>query len=107
MARKRRQLVIIGKESKGGGCAPLGALREVRAVLAGFNTSGDGTPTDSGIEKLHGPGMVVELPTANDPVPQAIANVNDDDLALLVLMKLAKATGWRLMDIESGRMFGG
>lgn len=108
MARKRRQLVIIGKEGPGGGAGPLGALREVRHILAGYNTSGDGSgPGDSGIERLFGPGMMVELPGSNDPVTQAIANVNDEELAFPVLMKLTKTLGWRLMDIESGRVFGG
>ncbi|MBI1189175.1 MAG: hypothetical protein GC200_00615 [Tepidisphaera sp.] len=106
MARKRRQLVIIGKETPGGGSAPLGGLKEVRATLASYNTSADGSKSESGLERLHGPGMVVELPGSIDPVTQAVASINDEDIAFPVLMKLSKSLGWRLMDIESGRVFG-
>lgn len=106
MARKRRQLVIIGKDVKGGN-APLGSLREVRATLEGYNTGPDGSKSDAGLDRLHGPGMVIELPGAIDPVTQAVASISDEEIAFPVLMKLTKAMGWRLMDIESGRMFGG
>lgn len=103
MARKRRQLVIMS----GAGPA-MGTLREVRAGLARFNTSPDGSgSTDSGIERLHGPGMVVEVSTSADPVSQAVATLNDEDYAFPVLMKLCRAQGWKMVDIETGRTFGG
>lgn len=91
---------------KGGQKAPLGLLREVRATLARFNTAGDGSPPGV-LERLHGPGFVVELPTGNPDVNQAIVTVNDEDTAFPVLMKLCKSLGWSLMDMESGRTFGG
>jgi hypothetical protein len=50
--------------------------------------------------------MVIEVPTTGDQVVQAIASISDEDIALPVLMKMAKQHQWRLMDIESGRMFG-
>jgi len=91
-----------------GSTGALGPLREVRSGLARFNTSGDGTGAEtSGLERLHGPGMVVEVPTSLDPVNQAIATLNDEDYAFPVLLKLCRVLGWKMMDMETGRVFGG
>lgn len=107
MARKKRQLVMMGPD-RNGSAGALGARREVRETFARFNTAPDGSNKDSmGLERLHGPGMVVEIATSVDPVTQAVASINDEDIALPVLFKLCKTTGWRLMDMESGRIFGG
>ena len=103
MARKRRQLVLMGPAVKGS-AAPLGKLADVRAILARHNTSPDGGPTkDSTIAALHGPGLLVELPTSSDPVNQGIITLSDEDT---VLMRLMKSQGWRLMDIETGQTLG-
>lgn len=104
MARKSRQLVLMGPD-KGGQAQPLGPIREVRATLARFNTAGDGTPPGV-LERLFGPGMVVELPTGQDVVNQAIVTTNDEDTSFPVLMRLCKTLGWRMMDMESGRTIG-
>jgi hypothetical protein len=106
LARKRRQLVIMGPD-KAGSPQPLGSRTDVAAKLSNFNTAPDGAPPGGGgTEFLYGPGMVVELPTTTDQIAQAIASINDEDIALPVLMKLCKQLSWRMMDIESGRMFG-
>jgi hypothetical protein len=79
----------------------------VRHALALFNTSGDGSGADgAGLERLHGPGMVIEIPTSTDPVSQAIATINDEDYAFPVLLKMCRKLGWRMMDIETGRVLG-
>lgn len=99
--------MILGPDVKGA-ASPLGTLKSVRETLAGYNTASDGSGKESmGLERLYGPGMVVEVPTSQDPVNQAVASLNDDDLAMPVLFRVCKAKGWRLMDVESGRMFGG
>jgi hypothetical protein len=106
VARKRRQLVIIGPE-KAGSPAPLGSRRQVVECLSGYNTSPDGAARENtGTEFLYGPGMTVEIATSSDLVNQAIATISDDEIALPVLMKMCKALSWKLMDIESGRVFG-
>lgn len=106
MARKRRQLVIIGPE-KNGSPTPLGSRRQFADALACFNTGPDGSaPAATGTEFLYGPGMTVEVPTSTDQVTQAIATVSDEDVALPVLMKMCRKMSWKMMDIESGRMFG-
>ena len=87
---------------------PLGTVKEVRESLARFNTAGDGSSRSAslGTELLHGPGMIVELATAQDPVQQAMVTVTDDDIAWPVLSRLCKAAGWKMVDVETGRMFG-
>ena len=106
MARKRRQLVLMGAERKGA-AEPLGTRKELLQTLSCFNTGPDGgAPSTGGTEFLYGPGMVIEVPTTTDQVTQAIASISDEDIALPVLMKLCKQLQWRMMDIESGRMFG-
>lgn len=80
----------------------------MREALARFNTGPDGSPAGgTGLERLHGPGFVLEVSTSVEPVTQALASINDEDAALPVLMRACKALGWRLMDLESGRVFGG
>ncbi len=92
---------------KNGGPAPLGSRREFAQRLACFNTAPDGAaPSNSGTEFLYGPGMTVEVPTSMDTVNQAIASISDEDIAMPVLMKMCKQLQWKLMDIESGRVFG-
>jgi len=108
LSRKRRQVVLIGPETKGGGAAPLGPIKELRATLANFNTGTDGAPpSNTGTELLYGPGMVIEVPTSQAIVNQAIANLSDEELAWPVLTRLCKALNWKMMDIETGRVFGG
>lgn len=87
---------------------PLGSVKEVRESLARFNTASDGAARSAslGTELLHGPGMIVELATAQDPVQQAMVTVTDDDIAWPVLSRLCKAAGWKMVDVETGRMFG-
>jgi len=106
VARKRRQLVIMGPE-KAGSPQPLGSRRQVADALACFNTAPDGAQSsNSGTEFLYGPGMTVEIPTTSDNVNQAIASITDEEIALPVLMNMCKKLSWKLMDIESGRVFG-
>jgi hypothetical protein len=109
VARKRRQLVLMGPDARAGGSEPLGPREKVSELLARFNTAPDGSPPNgsAATEFLYGPGMVVELPTTMDVVSQAIATLADEDIAMPVLMRACRELRWRMMDIESGRMFGG
>ena len=92
---------------KSGAPQPLGTRKQVAETLACFNTGPDGAPSkNAGTEFLYGPGMTVEIPTTADTVNQAIASISDEDIALPVLMNMCKKLSWKLMDIESGRVFG-
>lgn len=94
-----------------GGLPSLGTLREVREVLARFNTSGDDAPgkADMGVFTMYGPGMILEVPTAQDEIGQLMVTMTDDDFAFPVLMRLCREQKWTLMDPETGQRlrFGG
>jgi hypothetical protein len=108
MAKKRQLVLTRPAASKGDATiVPLGSRKEVVTSLAKFNTAPDGSKRNTGMEVLWGPGMVMEFPAAADEVNQAMVSVSDDDIAWPVLQRLCKATGWMLVDLESGRSFGG
>jgi hypothetical protein len=86
---------------------PLGTADEVVARLAPFNTAPDGGAAGSlGTVTLHGPGMVVLMPTTQKSITQLIASLTDEEIALPVLMRACKSLGWAMMDMETGRTFG-
>jgi hypothetical protein len=102
---KRRQVVLM-KPGKPGEMPPLGSQREFRACMANYNTAGDGSPPKGlGTEFLYGPGLVIEIATAQDDVKQAIVTLQDEDVAFPVLSRVCKEQGWSLMDMETGRVF--
>jgi hypothetical protein len=80
-------------------------MQQVLAILADHNTDADSTPdTTQPTIRLYGPGMTVEVPTANDELTQAIISVHDETTAWPVLERIGRKTAWRLMDMESGRV---
>ncbi|MBM4107811.1 MAG: hypothetical protein FJ255_03210 [Phycisphaerae bacterium] len=102
---RRRQLVLMNPSD--GGPATLGALKDLRATLGRYNTGGDGTGPDAGgVEILHGPGFTCEVATAQPVVQQVLVSLLDEDIAWPVLSRLCKAEKWKMMDVETGRMFG-
>ncbi len=110
----RRQLVITRADpsarpraGEAPALLPLGNVDEVVARFARFNTAPDGSPQKRhGSQVLHGPGMVVDVPTFEKEVTQAMVSVSDEEIAVPVLFKLCKANGWRMVDLESGQTFG-
>ena len=108
---KRRQLALIrlsDPDDPMSPTAPLGVLSAFTEHCARFNTASDNAPGAgaSGVLLLHGPGFVVELMQGGKEVRQALVTCHDENLAWPVLWKLCKAAGWKLQDMESGRMFG-
>jgi len=107
---KRRQLVLINLENPGdrlSATVPLGSTREFLATVAAFNTAPDGGPAKRmGTEILHGPGMVIEIPSGQAEVRQALVTCIEQDMAWPVLRGMCTATGWKLQDMDSGQMFG-
>lgn len=110
---KKRTIVLINQPSPGS-MEPLGSLHEVVAALGRFNIAGDGSGprgmgTVMGMNVLHGPGFVVEVPGDGEPksdVMQAMVTVTDDDFAWPVLSRMCKDQRWKMMDPDSGRTFG-
>ncbi len=90
-----------------GQAAPIGTRREVRELLARFNTAPDGAASKGmGTERLYGPGMVIDLSTSTEDVNQALVSVNEDDIAWPVLLRICKDLRWKMIDLETGRSFG-
>ncbi len=104
----KRQIVLMRSGAANETPRPLGSRQEVRDALSRFNTGVDGSPPKptAGTELLHGPGMLVELPTTTDAVVQAMVTMTDDDIAWPVLMRICQQLKWKMVDLESGRSFG-
>lgn len=96
-----QQLVILARED-GAGSDPsaLGTREEVVRRLSAFNTAPE---ADDG-EVLFGPGIRIELPP-QEPVSQMLLTIVEEEIAWQVVMRLAKAMEWRLLDPSSGREF--
>ena len=105
---KRRQIVLMKRRENGSAeMEPLGSAEQVIALMAPFNTAPDGGPSGSlGTMTMHGPGMIVLMPTTQKVITQLIANLTDEEIAMPVLMRACKSLGWAMMDMETGRTFG-
>lgn len=88
---------------------PLGPYRQVAAELANFNTFPDGSSSIDAFGVLYGPGFHVQMPMIgpNDPVTQVIVSMQEEDIAWPVLTRICRTLGWKMMDPQSGRTFGG
>jgi len=99
-------MVLSRQSDEGGSPAPLGRLAEIKNQLAQFNTAPDGSRNTSlGLERLHGPGFVVDLPTSIDEPMQIMVAVKDAETAWPVLSRICKTLHWSLTDAESGRIY--
>ena len=98
----RRQFVILSRHPATNGDMPaLGSRSEVTAGLAHCNT---GPETADG-DTLYGPGLELQLPLNQDPVRQMVLTISDDDIAWIMIMRIAREFGWKILDTESGREF--
>jgi len=96
----RRQFVILSRNgSKDGALAPLGTRKEVVSGLEHCNTA----PEIDGGDILYGPGIEIELPPGQDPVTQMLLSISDDDIAWVVVIRLAREFGWKILDPNTGR----
>lgn len=107
MSSKTRHLALVRPEADGQATRPLGVKRDMLRILSQYNTAPDGSPESASV--LYGPGYHIELPYVgdDDEVTQALLTVVEEEIAWPVLARLCKATGWRLLDTETGRTFGG
>ena len=79
--------------------APIGTRQEILQTLANYNTA----PEDGEECVLYGPGIEIEMPPDQDPVNQMLMSISEEEIAWLVVMRLAKELNWRILDPESGR----
>ena len=95
-----QQYVILSNETATeNGMVPIGTREEIRNALANYNTAPENDDTDI----LFGPGIRIELPPDQDPVPQMVLTVVEDEIAWLVIMRLAKDLKWKILDPMTGR----
>lgn len=95
----RQQLVILSAAEPGGeGLPPIGPRAEIVARLRSFNTA----PEREGDLVLHGPGIRIEM-ADEDPVRQMLLTVTEEEIAWQVILRMARALGWKLLDPTSGR----
>ncbi len=78
----------------------VGPRKEILEALARCNTAAE----DSGSpDVLFGPGIRVELAPGQDPVTQMLVTVNEEEIGWLVLTRMIKEFGWRLLDPNTQR----
>ena len=98
------QFVILSKQdATGQGLAPLGSRATLIRELAHYNTAPE-RPDDA--DMLYGPGIQLEFPPGapgQGDVNQALLTVVEEEIAWLVIMRLAKAFNWKIVDTSSGR----
>lgn len=102
----KRQLVLLKHADPQRPPEPLGTLTQITRALADYNTAPDGGKSTGATRSLYGPGMIVEVSTASPDITQALVTVSEEDMAWPVLSRLCRRLGWKLMDIESGKVFG-
>ena len=78
---------------------PIGSRTQVLRDLSRFNTA----PEREGEDVLYGPGIRLELPPGQDTVNQILLTVTEEEIAWLVIMRLAKTFDWKIVDMNSGR----
>jgi len=106
VAKKSRMMVLSSKPEPGDEPSPLGTLDEIKDLLSAFNTASDGSTNGSlGLERLYGPGFVIDMPTSMDTPMQVMASINDAEIAWPVLSRICRRLGWSLTDAESGQTF--
>lgn len=96
---KRKFVILSRNPAPEGELAPIGTRTEVLEGLAHCNTA----PDEPNGEVLYGPGVEIELPPGQDPVPQMSLIISDEDIAWVVIMRLAREFGWKVLDPLTGR----
>ncbi len=95
-----QQFVILSKQpSTASGMSPIGRRSELVATLARYNTN----PEREGDDVLYGPGIRIELPPGQDSVNQMLMTITEEEIAWLVIMRLARALNWKIVDPNTGR----
>jgi hypothetical protein len=95
-----QQYVILSKQpASANGMAAIGRRSEIIGTLASYNTA----PEREGEDVLYGPGIRIELPPGQDKVSQMLMTVTEEEIAWLVIMRLAHALQWKIVDPNTGR----
>ncbi len=101
----RLRQLVLHKPSVEGRQSPLGTRSEIIKALSPYNTAPDGSG-DTSI--AFGPGYTVQFPLTDprEDINQCLIAIVEEEIAISVLLRLCKNTGWALLDPDSGRTFG-
>jgi hypothetical protein len=99
-----QQFVILSKKPpNASGMASIGRRDEVLFDLARFNTAPDAESNGSNDDVLYGPGIRIELPPGQDVINQMLMTITEEEIAWLVIMRLARSFQWKIVDPNTGR----
>ncbi len=94
------QFVILSRQSTSDGTmVPLGSRQSIVDDLSRHNSA----PEREGDDMLYGPGIRIELPPDEDPVRQMLVTMTEEEIAWLVVIRLAKIFEWKILDPLTGR----
>ena len=91
--------VIQSPETGSDGLLPIGSRKEIVEKLSKLNTA----PEREGEDALYGPGVRIDLPPEKDPVEQMLLTIVEEEIAYLVMMRISRICGWKILDPETGR----
>lgn len=91
--------VIQSPETSSKGLAPIGSRKEIIEQLSRLNTA----PEREGEDALFGPGIRIDLTPGRDPIDQMLLSVTEEEIALLVILRISRICGWRIIDPETGQ----
>ncbi|MCH2152256.1 MAG: hypothetical protein MK089_02845 [Phycisphaerales bacterium] len=80
------------------GMAPLGDRKTIIQQLGQMNTC----PERDGEPYLYGPGIRLEIRQDEDPVRQILLSIVEEEIAWLVIERIATTFNWKIIDFESG-----
>lgn len=91
--------IIQSRDSApGGGMAAMGARKDIIAQLGTMNTTGE----QPGEDVLYGPGICLIMAPGEDPLKQMMLNIVEEEIAWLVIMRMARKLNWKILDGETG-----
>ena len=101
------QFVILARQPAGSnGLPPIGSRLQLIKELSHYNTAPE---REGDTEVLYGPGIRLEFPPSSDTgkggdsVSQMLLTVTEEEIAWLVIMRLAKEFDWKIVDTNTGR----
>ncbi len=94
-----QQLVVLSPDPRSGDeLPPLGNIGEILDQLSHLNVH----PEQEGDPVVYGPGIRIEG-SPGEPIRQMLLTIVEEEIAWLVIMRVAKAMNWKLFDPTTGR----
>ena len=79
--------------------AAIGSRAEIIEKLSRLNTA----PEQVGEDALFGPGIRIDLPPEQETIDQMLLTIIEEEIAYLVIMRISRICGWKILDPETGR----